>query len=305
MKIKDEKAGKDGTCPKCQATFTVPGAAKETVRQSGSKSDEKQSSRVDDDIPDDDLSGYDDDEDDSPPSLRSGSDDDLASSGKKKSASYRSFEEDDFVPPPPKPAKAATPPRPPAMSAAQLAGDLMQAAAGDESTKKKSRKQFGAEDEQKKNKQSTVFDLMRYNANKIIPLVVGTIVLALGAFWLSSKMMRGSDLPPLGSVTGTVTLDGQPLKDAIIMFIPEIPDKAKKEQTRLATSLARTDASGKYVLNYVQDVDGAVVGKHIVQIRAQKEGREVIPVQFNKQSKLTATVASGSNDFKFDLKSAP
>ena len=66
-----------------------------------------------------------------------------------------------------------------------------------------------------------------------------------------------SDLPELGEVHGTVTLDGAPLPNAIVNFTP-------KEAGR--PSSGETDENGNYTLLYLVDVPGALVGEHTVLI---------------------------------------
>ena len=60
-----------------------------------------------------------------------------------------------------------------------------------------------------------------------------------------------SDLPELGTVSGTVSLDGKPLADAIVNFTPEQGGRP---------STGQTDTTGHYTLVYVADAEGAVVG---------------------------------------------
>src|SRR5262245_45159556 len=64
----------------------------------------------------------------------------------------------------------------------------------------------------------------------------------------------GPEHPPVGRVTGTITLDGQPLGDATVMFQP--PDGRPAQGT--------TDKSGKYSLTYLDGVPGAKVGTNTV-----------------------------------------
>ena len=53
-------------------------------------------------------------------------------------------------------------------------------------------------------------------------------------------------------------LNNQPLADAIVSFTPQESGRP---------SSAQTDATGRYSLIYVADVDGAIVGKHSVTVR--------------------------------------
>jgi len=113
----------------------------------------------------------------------------------------------------------------------------------------------------------------------------------------------GQDGPPRGTVSGKVTLDGQPLAGATVTFYPEGG----------RPSVGITDESGNYELAYTADKSGAAVGKHTVRITtAQISGegvspdkmKEKLPAKYNDQSELTVEVASGSNqNVNFDLTS--
>jgi len=102
--------------------------------------------------------------------------------------------------------------------------------------------------------------------------------------------------PELGAVQGTVSLDGRPLAGAIVIFEPKAGGHASR---------AVTDASGWYQLVYLRDTNGALVGSHIVKIFTASEDnpKERIPARYNKQSTLTADVASGANEYNFSLSS--
>ena len=62
--------------------------------------------------------------------------------------------------------------------------------------------------------------------------------------------------PEIASVEGTVTMDGKPLPDASVVFIPENGRPAG----------ATTDSEGKYVLTFTQGRKGAMPGKNKVRI---------------------------------------
>ena len=120
--------------------------------------------------------------------------------------------------------------------------------------------------------------------------VLGYIALAL------SLGCSNGDRPPLGEVTGVVTLDGQPAAGLGILF--------KKDGFRSSSGV--TNENGEYELKYIKKVLGAVVGEHKVRIQplaaegANRKGRR-IPPRYNRESELTATVKTGSNTFNFDL----
>ena len=111
-----------------------------------------------------------------------------------------------------------------------------------------------------------------------------------------------TDYPDMGTVSGTVTMDGQPLVDARIAFQPE----------GNRPSYGVTDSSGYYTLTYSATKEGAKVGKHKVSISTfRDEGdpedpqitAETVPNKYNTKSELTAMVEGGSNTFDFALTS--
>ena len=58
----------------------------------------------------------------------------------------------------------------------------------------------------------------------------------------------------IGQVEGVVSLDGEPLKRALVCFYP----------TDGRASAGQTDEEGHYELQYIKNVKGAVVGQHTV-----------------------------------------
>jgi hypothetical protein len=102
--------------------------------------------------------------------------------------------------------------------------------------------------------------------------------------------------PKLGQVQGTVTLDDRPLAGANVIFVPKAGGH---------TSSAVTDASGRYQLVYLRDVNGAVLGMHTVKISTASEDdpKERLPARCNKQSKITVEVVPGYNEHNFKLTS--
>ncbi len=109
----------------------------------------------------------------------------------------------------------------------------------------------------------------------------------------------------VGRVSGKVTLDGQPLPNALVVFGP------KNGQT---PSAGTTDADGKYTLVRTRTVEGAELGEHTVRITTYRPGdpdadppeppaREKVPLRYNDQTELTAKVEAGDNPIDFDLDS--
>ena len=130
------------------------------------------------------------------------------------------------------------------------------------------------------------------------------IAAACAALFLFGCKGQPSDLPDLGQVSGTVTLDGQPLAGANVVFKP----------TTGSTSTGQTDAQGKYSLSYGHGLQGAVIGEHTVMISTyemrinqeagtSEEIPEKVPAKYNQQTTLKASVQAGENTADFALTS--
>lgn len=126
----------------------------------------------------------------------------------------------------------------------------------------------------------------------------------VGAVWLGLAMglvgcsSRYSDI---ADVRGVVTLDGQPLAAATVLFQPA--------QGR--ASVGQTDAEGRYRLLYTPRDLGARIGPCIVRISTSgnDEGKigadERVPRRYFEPGALAAEVAPGSNVFDFHLTTTP
>jgi hypothetical protein len=119
-------------------------------------------------------------------------------------------------------------------------------------------------------------------------------------------------------VSGTVTMDGEPLSGAQVMFVPQ----AESGQEAGPASMGTTDASGNFTLTS-GDTDGAVVGNHQVMITTvsdeggdagegesdniyAEQAKEKVPARYNSQTTLTFDVpADGSTAANFELSSTP
>jgi hypothetical protein len=108
--------------------------------------------------------------------------------------------------------------------------------------------------------------------------------------------------PPLAKVSGTVTLDGQPVENAGLEFIAEVGGVA----------YGKTDASGRYQMSFGASRTGAIVGKNRVRITAgdkitigdkKYESTEVFPKKYNADSEQFVEVVRGSNRLDFTCQS--
>ncbi|MEM9701976.1 MAG: hypothetical protein AAF907_05990, partial [Planctomycetota bacterium] len=107
----------------------------------------------------------------------------------------------------------------------------------------------------------------------------------------------------VAQASGTVTLDGEPLKHAVVRFY---------DPTRTRYAYAETDASGYYELQLNTDAAGVLPGEKIVVISTALSGPEVkhgggperAPARYNRDSQLIETVdPGGSHTFDFALTS--
>jgi hypothetical protein len=138
---------------------------------------------------------------------------------------------------------------------------------------------------------------------------------------------------PLGTVSGQVTLDGKPLPNVSVTFIPVVSAASAPAGSGGGSSSGITDASGNYELNYQADgSQGATIGKHKVSVTTvrqapaataqmssdspeyaqqasgggdySKQWTEPIPEQYNSKTTLEHEVKSGSNTIDLELKSS-
>lgn len=110
------------------------------------------------------------------------------------------------------------------------------------------------------------------------------------------------DQPQVAPVQGVITVNGQPRENLQIMFTPE----------KGRPSMGTTNENGEYTLTYLRDIEGAMLGKHTVQISAMnvstsdkvtnpKPLKDAIPAEYNTRSKLVVNVAPGDNSLDFQL----
>jgi hypothetical protein len=296
MKIKDELAGTTGKCPKCKTEFVVPAAdEKEPVEVSASAATEEKS-------------GIEDPEDEFQRIL-------MGDSPRETNPRRRAVDSDAFLtsdsaddhsqadPPSTEsesaPVAEGTGGKPKGRSTAEISAMLMKNTA--EPTMKKTGRAFGEASNDKEAGRAKINAETRAYYVKMIGLgAVGVVVLAGGLYWLSSNMMGGVKYPPLARVSGTVTLDGKPIVGGQVSFLPM--QEGLNAPSKGGGSAARTDQKGHYVLYYVQDVPGAVIGKHFVQVSAQSEiGLEMVPPKYNTSSELVLEVKPGSNPLDIKL----
>jgi hypothetical protein len=122
----------------------------------------------------------------------------------------------------------------------------------------------------------------------------------------------GDGGPELASVKGVVTLDGQPVPNAVLTFVPQ----------QGSPSYGRTSREGNYELMFTDVKRGAMLGTHQVSIEVQRVSKEElaemkaqgmdvpdkiveIPKAYRQAGALTAEVKRGSNAIDFHLEAKP
>jgi hypothetical protein len=134
-------------------------------------------------------------------------------------------------------------------------------------------------------------------------------VVAAMALVTAALVGCGSDGPELVNVTGIVTLDGKPIPNAVVTFNPVAAGGSN--------SMGKTDAKGRYQLEFSQDKKGALVGEHVVEIATKKVSASdmpdtgevvsteyvAIPAKYRKRGTLKAEVSKSKNQIDFQLDS--
>jgi len=140
--------------------------------------------------------------------------------------------------------------------------------------------------------------------NGAVPFFVTSVL-------VSQILGCGSSGPELGSVTGVITLDGQPLPKVGVVFRPA--------GSGASPAYGGTNREGKYTLLFSRDTAGAMPGEYEVDLEVTKytkseieqmkaEGNEppppvTIPKKYRQPGTLKATVKSGVNTIDFALES--
>ncbi len=107
------------------------------------------------------------------------------------------------------------------------------------------------------------------------------------------------DMPKLGKVRGTVTLDGNPLANASVAFA------SANGQVAMGT----TDSAGRYELTFKDADKGAELGPNKVSITTILDAppapnyKDPIPEKYNTNSQLSVDVQPGDNTHDFSLES--
>ena len=113
--------------------------------------------------------------------------------------------------------------------------------------------------------------------------------------------------PPLAVVEGTVTLDGEPVADAMVEFIPLTAEGSP------SYSINKTDQNGRFEMGYNAERAGVLPGKYKVSIStfdqimnengSMTDIPERIPEKYNLDTELEHDITEGKHDIPFELTS--
>jgi hypothetical protein len=122
----------------------------------------------------------------------------------------------------------------------------------------------------------------------------------------------GSQPYDLATVSGTVTVNGQPMAGASVNYQPIA--QGKENATPGPGSFGKTDENGRYSLRTVEpDAEGAVVGRHRITITSPKvqrdssddniyaEDRETLPEEWWDGKKQVTIPEGGTDTADFDI----
>jgi len=108
-----------------------------------------------------------------------------------------------------------------------------------------------------------------------------------------------ADRPPMGKVSGVVTLNGEPMPGVAVIFRPSAGGRQSTD---------RTDEAGTYTLHYFENEPGCAVGEHEVYLSTaipeDEPGGpqpERVPAEYRGRGKLQAEVHAGRNEIDLKL----
>ncbi len=121
----------------------------------------------------------------------------------------------------------------------------------------------------------------------------GVSLLAICAMQLGCG---GADRPPLGYVSGLVSMDGEPVADIIVVMKPENGRPA----------MVRSDKSGQYEIEYTKGEKGTKLGPTTVSLEWPLGGGGGISIPkkyVGDQSELKLDVKKGKQTFNIEMTS--
>lgn len=185
--------------------------------------------------------------------------------------------------------------------AANIASDLLS-----KSAKKGKKAKWDEVEPDKKEEPSFDWEGLRYEARtKLLPVLGGGAALLLLGYFLVAPLFGGKGfVPKLGTVTGTVSVNGKPLAGVTVWLHPEQRKQESKGKSFLVgSSVGQTDATGHYELMYdpKNGVRGAIIGKSRVEIATSDYTGISEKYHPNNTTPETVEVKEGKQVINLDL----
>jgi len=124
----------------------------------------------------------------------------------------------------------------------------------------------------------------------------------MAASWTATGCSTG---PAVGTVTGEVTFDGQPVKDGHVTFTP-VDGKGQTGGAPIVDGKFKAEQVPAIKMR-VELHGNKVIGKRKAYDTPESpvfdEVAELLPPKYNVNSELTLEVKRGTQDVKYDLKS--
>lgn len=340
LKIKDELAGTDGKCPKCKAKFVVPAAESAADRETESTATAEQHPEEGAKKPA--SAEAESPSEPKPDHVPSDGQAEKPVASKKRNMSPATGEDDDFDPmailmeddpagnrssaglsspspekPKPKvdargrrrivPAGETDVPED-ASSAAAAAGEAMNASANARDLLSKTAgesRQRAASMPGEKQGPRIDFSTLKYQLVRAAPIAIGSVAAVILLYWGASYMMADRiDLPRLSRVSGTVTVNDDPLSNVKVNLTPVNPkgESTTGKELRLRTATGVTDENGYYEVEYMSGIPGAPVGKVRIWLEPLSAADfKKIPAQYSRPSQDIREVREAGNAGNFDL----
>jgi hypothetical protein len=143
-----------------------------------------------------------------------------------------------------------------------------------------------------------------------------SIPIGLGIVFGLAGCRGDSGRPPLGKVTGKVTLNGQPVTSGSVIFTPIAGQGGNTGQP----AIGQIEPDGSYTLTTFNTGDGAILGQHAVTVETRDMSKFTPPtkgqrIKYELPKSLTPrkyadpqttpfrfTVEPGSNTINLDMK---
>lgn len=132
-----------------------------------------------------------------------------------------------------------------------------------------------------------------------MPRRVSLSLLCVSSILLAGLTGCGGTDIPTAAVTGTITINGQPVEGVSVTFVPD---------AKIRPSVGLTDAKGRYKAQFVQTQSGVALGPCVAQFSIYRGDsmKNYLPAEFNENAAdnpaLHLDVTEKGLVFDYDIK---